>query len=128
MPNMNGAELGKHLQKDLRFNSIKLVMMTSIADRGDLSHFAKIGFSGYFPKPATTSDLFDALAVVVNTDNLSGEDNPLVTHDYLQTLDRESSLLEQPPIPDWCSAIIIVFIITKSSFIFIINESSYASH
>jgi signal transduction histidine kinase len=48
MPAMDGEQLGKILQKDERFKAMKLVMMTSMAARGDANHFAEIGFSAYF--------------------------------------------------------------------------------
>lgn len=87
MPNMDGAELGKKIRADSRFNDMKLVMMTSMSQRGDAQYFADLGFSAYFPKPATTSDLFDALSVVADDGQALAQARPLVTHHYLQTLE-----------------------------------------
>jgi len=64
MPNMDGIAWGNAIRCDERFNHMKLVMMTSIIQRGDAQYFSDLGFSAYFPKPATTIDLFNALSVL----------------------------------------------------------------
>lgn len=86
MPGMDGVMLGKAIKADARFSAMKLVMMTSMSDSGDVQFFADLGFSAYFSKPATTSDLFDALAIVVAGGDTLKHALPLVTHDYLQSL------------------------------------------
>jgi CheY-like chemotaxis protein len=58
--------------------------MTSMGTRGDAKYFAKLGFNAYFPKPATTSDLFDTLALTINDSELIAQAEPLITHHYLQ--------------------------------------------
>jgi len=88
MPGMDGAELGKKISKDSRFSKMKLVMMTSMGHQGEARYFADLGFSAYFPKPATTSDLFDALSVVVDGGKALQQAEPLVTKHYLKTLTR----------------------------------------
>jgi len=95
MPGMDGEQLGKALKSDPRFSQMKLVMMTSMGYQGEARHFADIGFSGYFPKPATTSDLFDALAVVAEDGEALQQAEPLVTHHYLKTLSHsKESVIE----------------------------------
>ncbi|MCU7950946.1 MAG: response regulator [gamma proteobacterium symbiont of Bathyaustriella thionipta] len=64
MPEMNGAELAKTLKANPRFNAMKLVMMIPFSHTANAQYFSELGCSAYFPKPATTSDLFDALSVV----------------------------------------------------------------
>lgn len=86
MPVMNGADLGKVLQE--KFKAMKLVMMTSITTENETQYFADIGFSGFFTKPATTSDLFDALAIISEDGNALKQATPLVTHEYIRSLDR----------------------------------------
>ncbi|MCG8673533.1 MAG: ATP-binding protein, partial [Pseudomonadales bacterium] len=58
MPEMDGAMLAQKIRYNPKFNDLKLVMMTSIANRGDAKYFASLGFNAYFRKPTTTSDLF----------------------------------------------------------------------
>jgi signal transduction histidine kinase/DNA-binding response OmpR family regulator len=87
MPNMSGESLAKIFQGEPAFKVMKLVMMTSMSERGDAKHFADIGFSAYFPKPATTSDLFKALSVVAQGGNILKQASHLVTHHYLNAMD-----------------------------------------
>ncbi|WDE13182.1 response regulator [Thalassomonas haliotis] len=94
MPYMDGAELGRRIRESSELNVLKLVMMTSMASRGDASHFASIGFDGYFPKPATLSDLFDTLALTLNDDPLLPQERPLITHHYLQGLNYDQKKLQ----------------------------------
>jgi len=86
MPEMDGAELGKRLRENSQFDDMKLVIMTSISTQSESKFFANLGFDGYFPKPATTSDLFQALSVVVDNKSQLKEATPIVTHDYLASL------------------------------------------
>jgi PAS domain S-box-containing protein len=86
MPDMDGAELGKQIKNNKALSELKLVMMTSISNSDEVDFFAKIGFDAYFPKPATTSDLFNALNVVVDNGEARHSASPIVTHSYLQTL------------------------------------------
>ena len=86
MPELDGAELGKQIKADQRFSAANLILMTSMAHRGDAQKFAEIGFCAYFPKPATTSDIFDALQVVVNGGDALKNASPLVTSHYLKDL------------------------------------------
>ncbi|WDE04037.1 response regulator [Thalassomonas viridans] len=93
MPYMDGAELGRRIRALDELNDLKLVMMTSMASRGDASYFAGIGFDAYFPKPATLSDLFDTLALTLTDDETSAGQRPLITHHFLQGLNYEQQKL-----------------------------------
>lgn len=89
MPEVDGAELGRQIKHHAQLKDTKLVMMTSMNHQRDAAFFAKLGFSGYFPKPATTSDLLDALAIVVDGGDAYKQANPLVTRHYIQTLQTQ---------------------------------------
>ena len=95
MPNMDGAELAKHIKADHRFKDLKLIMMSSsIHESGDEDYFSSIGFDGYFSKPVTPSDLYDSLAVMVAGGEVLEKAQPLVTHNYLKTLVKPESSQE----------------------------------
>jgi len=100
MPKMDGATLGKTLRENPCYSKMKLVMMTSISQGNGPDFFAKLGFCAFFPKPATTSDLFKALAVVVDDSEALAQATPLVTHDYLETLTDDNSECDTS-IPQW---------------------------
>jgi PAS domain S-box-containing protein len=97
MPNMDGAELGKLIRAEQRFDACKLVMMTSMTQRGDGQFFAEIGFNGYFPKPATTLDLFDALNVLISGCEVLEQAKPLLTSHSLREMRRGDSPLNAMP-------------------------------
>ena len=83
MPEMSGEMLAVEIRKNKSFDDLKLVMMTSMGESSDAQHFADIGFSAYFPKPTTTSDLFKALSVVADNGEALHNSKPLVTKNHL---------------------------------------------
>lgn len=95
MPIMDGAELGRTIKLDSRFKDAKLVLMTSMAHKGDAKRFADLGFSGYFPKPATTSDIFDALQIVAAGGNAIDMADPLLTSHNLKNITIENRVHSQ---------------------------------
>ena len=60
----NVEAFAQKFKKSLKLQGIKLVIMTSIVNRGDINLFSRSGYDAYFPKPVTTSDLFNALNVL----------------------------------------------------------------
>jgi len=90
MPNKDGVALGKSLLKDERFKNIPKFIMTAITNEKDHKEFAKANFSGYFPKPATTSDLFDSFAFIVNAKTSPRGSSGLKNHSITYQ-DAESS-------------------------------------
>jgi len=94
MSEMDGIDLGKAIMADPRFSAMKLVMMTSMKNIGVEKHLLQLGFDTCFPKPATTSDLFDALSILSveqqqgsNYAKTAGRDSP---EDIDQTLTDSS--------------------------------------
>jgi PAS domain S-box-containing protein len=86
MPQMDGAALAKHVKASPNLKEIKLVMMTSMATRGDASYFKGLGFTAYFPKPAITKDLFKTLSLCLSQAEILQE-QPLITHHYLKEVE-----------------------------------------
>ena len=88
MQGMDGENLGRAIRSDSGIQQPKLVMMTSIAERGDAQRFADAGFDAYFAKPVTTRDLFDALTVLADGGEAMDLASPLVTRHHLRALNR----------------------------------------
>lgn len=86
MPDMDGAELGKRLRTNPRFDSLKLVMMTSASRQGDAQYFANLKFDAYLPKPVSMSLLLDTLTVLHDEGEALDQASPLVTQHYLDFL------------------------------------------
>ena len=83
MPTMDGKTLGKIIRAHNAYKKMKLVIMTSVGNRGDAKYFSELGFSAYFPKPTTTTDLFKALCVIADDGEALQQATPLVTKHYL---------------------------------------------
>lgn len=90
MPGMDGAELGRRIRSDKRFDSMALVMMTSMAAAGDATFFASQGFQGFLSKPATPSDVFQILNIILENGEALKKANPLVTRYYIEELKQKS--------------------------------------
>ncbi len=68
MPDMDGAELGRHIASDITLQKPRLVMMSSMS-RQDLSRdLREAGFSASLRKPVSQSDLFDCINEVLSGD------------------------------------------------------------
>ncbi|GAA5314912.1 MAG: hypothetical protein AseanaTS_01160 [Candidatus Pelagadaptatus aseana] len=87
MPDVDGLELGRDIRKDKRFDAVPMVMMSSMANRGDQNLFSEAGFNAYFPKPTTLSDLYAALALVLTQKCEAGDKPKLLT---AENIDRDS--------------------------------------
>ncbi len=68
MPKVNGLELGKKIRANPKYDSMKLVMMTSITTHGEAHIFKEAGFDAFFPKPVTLEDLNAAIILLANDD------------------------------------------------------------
>ncbi|MCH2057087.1 MAG: PAS domain-containing protein [Thalassotalea sp.] len=90
MPEMNGEQLALKLNEVPAFSSMKFIMMTSMQTKGDGKRFAELGFSGYFPKPATTADLYAALNIIADDGEALRQAYPLVTQHYIKEIRQPS--------------------------------------
>jgi CheY-like chemotaxis protein len=79
MPEMDGATLGRAIRMNAAFKETPLIMMTSMARRGDAKLFQEIGFSGYLIKPVKQKDLYDTLAAVVGKGTPDEGATPIIT-------------------------------------------------
>ncbi|NLV40410.1 MAG: PAS domain S-box protein [Candidatus Hydrogenedentes bacterium] len=87
MPAMNGEQFGEAVKAVPELRETRLIMMTSIGQRGDARRLRKSGFSAYLTKPVKQSDLYDCLASVLGTPG-GGENAPLITRHRLSEARR----------------------------------------
>ncbi len=92
MPEMNGEQLALKFNEIPALSSMKFIMMTSMQTKGDGKRFAELGFSGYFPKPATTADLYAALNIIADDGEALRQANPLVTQHYIKEIRHPSEV------------------------------------
>ncbi len=62
MPNISGLELGTIIRENSVFNSIKLLIFSSVGLKGDAAIFTKAGFNGYLNKPCRYNLLHEVLS------------------------------------------------------------------
>jgi len=92
MPEMSGEELGKRIREVTVFDGTKLIMSTSVRNRGDAQLMANLGFQAYLPKPTTPQALLDVLKVVISQDKNSNVRQPLVTQHNLHSYSSAESI------------------------------------
>ena len=95
MPEMDGATFAIKIKSDKRFNELPLVMMTSMSSQGDKRYFAQLGFSAYFSKPVTGSDILDAIAIIKSSPKNTSFSQPIITHQYLASFSHDKCELDE---------------------------------
>src|SRR6266568_818211 len=96
MPDVDGFELARSIKSDPRIASVRLVMLTSLGQRGDGAKARDAGIAAYLTKPVKQSQLFDCLTTVLNTTPMSDEfrtASDLVTRHILQETKQMSDKL-----------------------------------
>jgi signal transduction histidine kinase/DNA-binding response OmpR family regulator len=100
MPDCDGAELGRTINRDPTLKSTRLILLTSSGQRGDGRMFADIGFAGYLLKPVTQRDLTEGLVLVLasTADSWHLRSQPMITRHALRAqraLNRNRILLAE---------------------------------
>ena len=65
MPGMDGLELAEAIKSDPLNERMKLILMTSMAQRGHGARSEQVGIAGYLTKPVRQSQLYDCLRTVM---------------------------------------------------------------
>ena len=81
MPGMTGETLGGKIKSDPDLSKTRLVMVTSMGQRGDAERLKQMGFAAFLTKPVKKSILFDCLRIVLGLkDNRSKAHlSPIIT-------------------------------------------------
>ena len=96
MPGLFGPELGRMIKENPEIRDTRLIMMTSLAQRGDAMRLEEIGFSGYLTKPLRQSHLRECLALVMGQEGspAAKAGAPLVTrHTVTESRKRRLRIL-----------------------------------
>ncbi len=77
MPDMDGEAIARAIRSNASMDSIRILILTSVGERGDAKRFRDLGCSAYLTKPVRQSQLLDALAETLvdpdHEDRLHGE-------------------------------------------------------
>jgi len=65
MPEMDGLSLARAIKAEAALADVKLVMLTSLGQRGHGAEASRIGVSAYLTKPVDEADLYDCLVEVL---------------------------------------------------------------
>jgi CheY-like chemotaxis protein/HPt (histidine-containing phosphotransfer) domain-containing protein len=88
MPDMDGTDLAKAIKADETLEHTRLVLMTSLGQRGDARRMEEIGFAAYLVKPARQSDLFNSLSTVLARSPVSHAAQRIVTRHAVREMRR----------------------------------------
>ncbi len=93
MPGMDGEEVLKVIKDDPLTRPAKVIILTSMGQRGDANRLEAMGCSGYLLKPIRQSQLHEAIVTVANSET-GGMDAPpphLVTRHTLSESQRHQA-------------------------------------
>jgi signal transduction histidine kinase/DNA-binding response OmpR family regulator len=80
MPNMDGVQLAHKILKSDSIKDTKMIMFSSVVQRGDAKLMQQAGFSGYLTKPMQQSDLLSVLEKVSGLGSDSPKDSFVTRH------------------------------------------------
>ena len=87
MPGIDGMELARRVSDDPAIARTRMVLLTSIGQRGDGDEARLAGIEAYLTKPVRQSELYDAIATVMGTPEAQeAEDARLVTRHTLREM------------------------------------------
>lgn len=81
MPDMTGEGLGIKIRQDKDLETVVLVMVASVTQRGDAIKIKKAGFSAFLTKPVKKSKFFDCIRTILSMsqEQLNDPAEPLIT-------------------------------------------------
>ncbi|ETX01392.1 MAG: hypothetical protein ETSY2_37255 [Candidatus Entotheonella gemina] len=80
MPGMDGLEVAREIKATPAFAAMRLVLLTSIAQRGQHAEAQRIGFAAYLTKPTRQSHLYDCIATVMGASSQEVPAIPITRH------------------------------------------------
>jgi PAS domain S-box-containing protein len=68
MPDMSGEDLGRRIKESSETKNTRLVLLTSMGQRGDAARIRSVGFDAYLSKPVRQTHLHECLVRIVEPD------------------------------------------------------------
>ena len=90
MPSISAMELGRSIRKQDIFDELKLLVLSSIGQKGDAAFFAKAGFNGYLNKLCRHETLNNVLSTMLN----HRREDPIITQ-YTNDAKEKVSLSQE---------------------------------
>lgn len=80
MPDMSGLEVGNLIHKHETLHTTNLVLLSSIARKGDAKESKNVGFDAFLSKPVNKSDIVDCLKLILaNKYSKNSDEKELIT-------------------------------------------------
>ena len=102
MPGVTGEQLGRQIRQDDRIGRTKLVLVSSLGQKGDAARARECGFDGYLTKPLRQTQLHECLRLVMGAATRErGGEKPFITKhvaDELARAERRILLVEDNPV------------------------------
>ncbi len=76
MPKMDGRQLGEKIKATHEIKATRLIMMSSMGERGDVKTLEKIGFEAYLTKPVKMYQLHECLLRVCSRNEITQPKSP----------------------------------------------------
>jgi PAS domain S-box-containing protein len=88
MPGMDGAILARIIKADETLKDTRLILLSSLGQRGDARKMEEIGFAAYLTKPARQSELLGCLSAVLAGTGAAQPAQPIVTRHAIREMRR----------------------------------------
>ena len=91
MPGMDGFEIAKKVKESPFGAAVKIILATSLGQKGDAARCKALDISGYLLKPVKQSELLDAILMVLG--HPGKEKTPVITRYTIQETRRKLNIL-----------------------------------
>jgi PAS domain S-box-containing protein len=88
MPGMDGAALCRIIKTDEKLRDTRLVLCSSLGQRGDAKLVQEIGFDAYLVKPVRYGEIIDCLSAVLAGTVVAHQSQPIVTRHTIREMRR----------------------------------------
>jgi PAS domain S-box-containing protein len=88
MPGMDGAALARAIKADEKLRDTRLVLCSSLGQRGDVKRMQEIGFDAYLVKPVRHGEIIDCISAVLGGTAVAQQSQPIVTRHSISEMRR----------------------------------------
>jgi two-component system sensor histidine kinase/response regulator len=88
MPGMDGAVLARAIRVDEKLKDTRLVLCSSLGQRGDARRMQELGFDAYLVKPLRHGEIIDCLSAVLAGTAVAKRSQPIVTRHTIREMRR----------------------------------------
>jgi CheY-like chemotaxis protein/HPt (histidine-containing phosphotransfer) domain-containing protein len=86
MPDMDGATLARIIKADEKLKATRLVLYSSLGERGDAKRMQEIGFGAYLIKPARHWEIVDCLSTVLSGTAVTQQAQSIATYHTIREI------------------------------------------